>query len=416
MKITLLTQYYPPETGAAQSRLADLARRLRNRGHFVQVLTALPNYPNDRILPEYVGKENTVEDLDGIRVARVGLYVPRRRTVMRRLINYLTFAFNARLNGMRLLKRSDIVFLELPPLFLAPTGVALARRLGAKLVTNVADLWPKVPIQLGVKVPAPARRILEWLEEWIYRKSDMIFGQTEGIVQDIRERFPDKSVKLFPNGVDVDRYRVPLERERFRREFGWSENTIVIGYTGTFAMAHAHHQIIEAALIIQKKRPDIHFAFFGDGMKREEIERLIRDKAVQNVRMYGYWKNQSIPHIQSAFDVAIVPMANIDENRRTRPAKMFELMAAGLPIVLCGEGEAADILLRQPEKPVGVVVPPEQPELLADALLKLVADKQAMLQLGVQARDFVFKHFDRQMIADNLESELLRLCAERIAH
>ena len=81
VKLLVLTQYYPPETDTLQNRLSDLARRLADRGHQVQVLTALPSYPDHAILPVYQGREITVEHLDSIDVARVGLYVPASKVL-----------------------------------------------------------------------------------------------------------------------------------------------------------------------------------------------------------------------------------------------------------------------------------------------------------------------------------------------
>ncbi len=80
MKLLILTQYYPPETGAPQNRLSDLAKRLVSWGHQVDVLTALPNYPENEVCPGYKYRANTSEWLDGVRVSRVGIYVPAKKT------------------------------------------------------------------------------------------------------------------------------------------------------------------------------------------------------------------------------------------------------------------------------------------------------------------------------------------------
>ena len=208
VKLTILTQYYPPETGAPQNRLSDLAVRLAARGHEIQVLTALPNYPGKVVHPEYVGRENTLEWLDGVRVARVGLYVPRKKTFWTRLRCYLSFARNARRMGARLLIGADVLLMESPPLFRAWAGIHLSRRLGARLVTNVADLWPESAVEIGMLKAGPALWAARWLESWMYRRSALITAQTEGIVDDIRRRFP--------NGVDLAIYDMPLDRGSYQ--------------------------------------------------------------------------------------------------------------------------------------------------------------------------------------------------------
>ena len=155
MRFTIFSQYYPPETGAPQNRLHDLARRLSAWGHEVEVLTALPNYPGTQIHPGYESRRNSVEVLDGVRVARVGLFVPRRKSLPLQLLGYMSFAVNARRSGARLLSKTDILFMESPPLFIALAGVPLAKRLGAQLVANVSDLWPQAIVDLGKLGPGP---------------------------------------------------------------------------------------------------------------------------------------------------------------------------------------------------------------------------------------------------------------------
>ena len=69
MRVGILTQYYPPEIGAPQARLSELAARLRDRGHEVVVLSAMPNYPRGRIYDGYGGLSSR-EDQDGVTVVR----------------------------------------------------------------------------------------------------------------------------------------------------------------------------------------------------------------------------------------------------------------------------------------------------------------------------------------------------------
>ena len=94
MRIVILTQYYPPEIGAPQNRLSDLARRFVERDHRVQVLTAMPNYPGSEVFPEYGGRWVVAENIDGVPVVRVRLYVPDRKTFWKRILHYVSFALH----------------------------------------------------------------------------------------------------------------------------------------------------------------------------------------------------------------------------------------------------------------------------------------------------------------------------------
>ncbi|MDP3442307.1 MAG: glycosyltransferase WbuB, partial [Ignavibacteria bacterium] len=91
MKFIILTQYYPPETGAPQNRLHSLALNLLKQGHEVQVLTAMPNYPKYQIHKEYKGKLFNRELLDGVDVCRSWIYVSNSKSILKRLLNYFSF-------------------------------------------------------------------------------------------------------------------------------------------------------------------------------------------------------------------------------------------------------------------------------------------------------------------------------------
>lgn len=402
MHLAIISQYYPPETGAPQNRLSDLARRFVARGHTVQVLTALPNYPGTAIYPDYAGRANMTEMLDGVRVSRVGLYVPRKKTFLPRLCNYLTFALNARRRGAGLLAKPDLVLLESPPLFIALAAVPLARQWRAKLVVNISDLWPRTVVDMGMLRPGLALWTAEKLELWMYNNAQLITGQTEGIVQDIERRFPKKSVALYPNGVDLRRYNGQLNRAQLRAEFGWRDDQFVIGYTGVLGHAQALNRALDAAAR-QRDYPQIHWAFFGHGPCREQLERKILAEEIRSARIYPHQPQEKIPHLQAAFDAGLVPLAQGKVFEMARPSKMFEIMAAGRPLVLCARGESVRILNAPLDGPAGVVAAPEDADDLARQVLHLVQNPDLARAMGIRGQTLVCQQFDRQAIALKME-------------
>jgi len=414
--VTFLTQYYPPETGAPQNRLSDLARRLASWGHQVEVLTALPSYPGNSVFKEYVGRHKTAEWIDGVRVLRLRLYVPRQKTSAGRLANYLSFAWNARIHGPGILSRCDILIMESPPLFLSLAGIYLARKLGAKLFTNISDLWPKSIVDLGIVSSRPLVWAGERLEAWTYLNSDLITAQTEGIADDIRRRFPNKRVVLLPNGVDLSAYDNPLDSEKIRQEFCWSKKDFVVGYTGIFGHAQALHQVLDAALLL-RDIPHVRFALFGEGPLKEELEQRIRSEVIHSVRIHPNQPWERIPHIQSAFDAGLVPLANRQVFEGARPSKMFEIMAAGKPLILCGRGEAERLMRLEVGGLPGVVVPPENPPSLASTVRSLSSQRGLAIEMGRRGRKLVRDHFDREVIARDLERVLSdTLAGKSIVH
>ena len=121
MKIAILTQYYPPEMGAPQARLSDLAQRLVENGHEVTVLTGMPNYPTGRLYPGYRGVFRR-ESLDGVTVLRTVIVPAKSARFAPRMASYLSFLVSSLLGGAACLGRLDYLMTESPPLFLGVTG------------------------------------------------------------------------------------------------------------------------------------------------------------------------------------------------------------------------------------------------------------------------------------------------------
>ncbi len=408
MKLLILTQYYPPESGAPQNRLSDLAERLAGNGHEVQILTALPNYPADEVFPEYSKRKNSVEMMGGVRVARVGIYVPRRKTFVTRLLHYFSFVLNAIFHGPSLLKQPEIILMESPPLFIAFSGVYLARRFHAKLVVNISDLWPESALSLNFIKPGFFLSAGQWLEAWTYRHADLITGQTEGIVTNIRQRFPHKKVELYPNGVDLRRYDNSADRNKIRQEFGWANGRFVIGYAGVLGHAQKLDQILDAALLLRDAK-DIHFALIGAGPCQEHLARRIQTENIQNAALYPAQKSSRMPEIYKAMDAGCVPLGREKIFEGARPSKMFEMMAAGLPLLVCARGEAVSITQSAPGGAAGLSAAPEEPAELAREARTLAGDRKAAQAMGERGSKLVAEQFDREQIAKKIEKLLVNL-------
>src|SRR4026208_920297 len=137
--ILILTQYFPPESGAPSVRLMAMAQELRKMGIHVRVVTGMPNYPLGAIYPGYKGRVTMLEDVDGIPVRRVWLYPASGRGAVKRLLNYLSFSFTAAV-ALATAGRPDLVFVEAQPVPLAIPAWILKILRRVPYVYNTPDL------------------------------------------------------------------------------------------------------------------------------------------------------------------------------------------------------------------------------------------------------------------------------------
>jgi glycosyltransferase involved in cell wall biosynthesis len=404
LRLAILTQYYPPETGAPQARLGDLAARLAARGHEVVVLTAMPNYPSGRVQPEWQGRVVARERRDGVDVRRSWIAPTATRSTPRQLWTYATFAGSVTVTAPFRLRSADVLLWESPPLFLAPTAYLVARRLGARLVMNVSDLWPKAAADLGVLHEGRLLSAFERLERWAYRRAALVSCQTEGVADGVREREPAAHTVVFPNGVDVARFDRARVAPADRAALGLKPDAFLVGYVGNFGRFQALDQVVDAASAL-RHRDDIRFVMIGAGPCRDEI--VQRAATLDNVRVLDAVPNDRVAPILATLDAAVVPLADVPVQEGARPAKMFELAALEVPFVYCGGGEGAAIA-RACAMPV---VPPEQPAALAAAIETMAATPaEERAASGRTARAHVIAHFDRAVIAERMERVLEGLC------
>lgn len=291
MKILILTQYYPPEIGAPQNRLHELAVRLKAAGAKIEVLTALPNYPKMEVQEGYQKGQNREEIIDGIAVHRAWIYVSKSKGILARLLNYFSFVWSSYWRG-RKLKAFDYLMVESPPLFLGYSAIALAKKLNAKLIFNVSDLWPESADKLGVVNNKQLLKLAYNLEASCYQNAHLITGQTQGIVTDISKRFPAKEVYWLPNGVNIDFYNPNhIDEGDFRNKHKFLTSDILFFYGGILGYAQGLEVILKAAALLQDLT-SIHFIIQGSGPEKEKLQALKTTLALSNVHFLSRLPNK----------------------------------------------------------------------------------------------------------------------------
>jgi glycosyltransferase involved in cell wall biosynthesis len=402
MRILFLTQYYPPEIGAAQNRLSDLARRLTKSGHQVTVLTALPSYPKGEIYEGYRGRLKMTENLDGIRVVRTWVYATKVKNFVPRIVNYLSFAVLSLIVGAMTARNVEVVIVESPPLFLGFSGYILSKLKHAKFVLNVSDLWPESAVVLNV---LHNRRVIQWAirgEEWLYRQASLVTGQTRGIVDSIRRRCGDKPVHLLTNGVAPEFLKrvaqARISRRFLRKKFGFGQKFIV-AYTGVHGLAQGLETVLRSADLL-KEQTEIRFCFFGDGPEKSHLQSIAAERGSRNVQFYSSLTASEMAELLASIDVSVVPLKRNDLFKGALPSKLFEALGAGVPVVAALEGEAKELIERSRG---GLFVEPENPEDMAHKLLELYQDAELCRCLGENGRAYVGAHYDREEIAKSFE-------------
>ena len=385
MRFLILTQYFPPEIGASQVRLAAFARQLRRHGHDVEVVTGMPNYPTGRIFNGYRGTLYRRELWEGIPVHRVWVY-PSLGTGFRRLVNYGTFAVTSLIGLMRA-RRPDYLFVESPPLFLSVPALLAAGVWRVPVIFNVADLWPDSVRELGILADGPTLRAAERLERWTYRRATYVNAVTEGIGTTLIQAkgVPADKVLRLTNGVDIELFRPGPPEPALTRHLGWGGKRVLL-YAGTLGVAQGLTVALDAMDRLRERAPEVLLAFIGDGSDRKALEAVAQDRALTNVRFYDARPPEYVARLYRCAWAGFASLKHLPLFDGARPSKIFPAMGSGKPVIYSGAGEGARIVDRAG---AGLVVPPEDGAALADAIARLAGDPKLAAELGANGRRFV---------------------------
>jgi len=397
VRLAIHSQYYPPEMGAPQNRLSELAARFVERGHQVHVLTALPNYPRGKVFPGYRGLLRR-EELGGARVVRTAIYPSKSVRTLPRLASYFSFVASSALLGAFTLPKVDYLMTESPPLFLGAAGFILSRLKRARWIFNVSDLWPGSAVDLGVLSDGPALRAASALEAFCYRRAWLVTGQSRGILGDVERRFPEVTTHLISNGVDPERFHPGVAADRAR--FGFTPGRCTAVYAGLHGIAQGLHQLLEAADRL-RDLPTFELALVGDGPEKEELVRRARELRLDNVRFLDPVPREAMPELLASADVSVACLGRTIVG--AVPSKIYEAMGAARPLLLVADGEPAAIVR---ETGCGVAVDPGDVDGIAAALRRLAENADERRRLGELGRRAAEERFHRRQIVDRFIDKL----------
>ncbi len=399
-KVLLLTQYFPPEIGAPQARLSEMANYLKDFGWEIEVLTSFPNYPTGKIFNGYRGKKYLKENINGLDIFRTFIIPTKSASIIKRLICYFSFVFSSYHYGRKFCKKPDLIYMESPPLFLGYSLLKLSKYWKVPYVLNLSDLWPDAFVTLKkIERSSIPYKLMKRLEKKLYKNASGITCQTKGIKKEVEKIVPEKKIELITNGVEIKKFGKELKDKNLRKELGWDGKVVFI-YTGLHGVSQGLDQILKVAERLREKE-SIFFSLIGDGPEKEKLIKMSEDLKLRNVQFLPLQERENIPKILASSDVAIIPLAVSFEE--AVPSKAYEAMASGLPLISISEGEISRIVEKYE---TGLTAKPQDIEDIKEKVLKLYLNEKIREDFGKNGRKLVEDQYDREKIALKLNGFL----------
>ena len=328
--ILIITNYFPPETGAASNRIFHLADGLQKHDFNVTVLTPLPNYPNGRVFEGYRGQFKHTSTENNITINRLWIYASNSKNKLLRLLAMLSYSFSL-IWYFLWNKIPKTVIIQSPPLLVAFISVLFLRSKKRKTILNVSDLWPLAGLELGAFKKNFSYKLLEKIEHFNYRFANLVLGQSEEILTHVKSLYPKKETFLYRNYPD---FNAPLANHQINKA-----EKIKMAYAGLLGVAQGVLKLCE-----QLDYTKVQFHVYGAGAEQNAIESLIKNQTELDIVYHGEVSRQLLHQVLTKYDITIIPLLN--RIYGSVPSKIFEYARLGLPMLYFGGGEGENIIKR----------------------------------------------------------------------
>jgi glycosyltransferase involved in cell wall biosynthesis len=406
MRILLLSQYYPPETGATGIRAETFAKGLAEAGHEVTVVAEIPNHPAGVVPPEWRGRIFDRRRENGFEVIRVRVYATQKKSFWRRMAFYGSYALLSIAASLTLWRRKpDVILATSPPLFVAAAAAVVGKLMRRPRVMDVRDIWPDVALALGELQMGRVFDLAKRMERWLYRDASAVTAVTRPFVSHIESNGASRVLHV-PNGTLPEVFDPERQLDAVT-ETVRGPAQFVVGYTGNHGIAQGLGVIPPAARAMQ---PDgVRFFLLGEGAAKATL----REQAggLSSVVLHQEVPLADVAPYINACDAMLAPLRKLEMMAEFIPSKIFDYMCCGKPVIVMVDGEARRIV---EDADCGIYVPAEDEAALVAAITELRNDPDRAAEMARNGREFVLANYVRGDQVSRLEDLLAEAARSRV--
>lgn len=390
--VLVISERYYPE----RFLINDLVNQLVLDGADVRVLTQAPSYPEDRLYPGYENRTTRLIE-NGVQVTRFKTVLGYKRSLVSKLLNYLSFMLRACIHILRESRGVDAIFVyHTGPLTqaLPIVLVKLFRRTHTVIWTQ--DVWPDTVFAFGFPSKGAFAVVLKAFVRFIYRFCDEILVSSPGFVQRLKPYCPPgTTLRFVPQWVP----------DAFLRTKPPSVNLSGKGtrfiFTGNLGTMQNLENVIRA---FGKVNPDTAtLLLLGDGNSRARFEELVERERIRNVRFLGTVDVSEVKACIEACDFSVLSLSSNKLISLTIPAKFQTYLAAGRPILSVAQGEATSMVRSEG---LGLAADPDDIDAIVEAIKRAVtstADERRQWSLNMAQ---LLRFYDKETIVKDIETAL----------
>lgn len=412
MRILIYSYNYYPEPIGIAPLMTELAEGLVKRGHQVRVVTAMPNYPERRIYPGYRGKWHLTEYKNGVEIQRSYVWIRPQPNLIDRVLldaSFVVTSFLPALTGWR----PDVILSTSPSLPVCLPTALLGWLHSCPVVLNLQDILPEAAIHVGLLKNKWLIKLFTALEKFAYHSATKISVIADGFVENLLKKgVPAQKIVQIPNWVDANFIRPLAKKNNAFRAAHDLDGKFIVLYSGNIALTQGLETVVKAASLL-RDIPNIAFVIVGEAKGLQRLQIVCQESGATDVLLLPFQPREHLPEMLAAADVGLVVQKKnvISFNM---PSKIQLLLASGSALVgsVPSHGTAAQAIKQSGG---GVVVPPEDPQALAKAILDLYSHPEKVKTFGYKSRQFAVEEYAFEQALNQYESLFYSLMAQRPA-
>jgi colanic acid biosynthesis glycosyl transferase WcaI len=399
--------YYPEQIGIGVFN-HGMVEYLADRGHHVTVVTAFPWYPSWKVERPYVGRWSMTETKGNVTIMRSFVPSLKRITARSRIMHESVFTLSSFCHLARLLfKKVDAVIAVCPPVQLGFSAAVFCGLKRIPFIFHIQDLQIDAAADLHLIKNRFVLSLLRSWERFLFRRASVLSTISRGMKKRIEAKgnFKNK-VHMFPNWVDT-RFLKPLPRDNpFRESQGIGREKFLVLYAGNIGEKQGVDILADVALLT-RDREDIVYVIVGEGAGLGRLKQRLQSSPAGQIKLLPLQPREMLPFMLAAADLSLV-IQKRGVGDFLMPSKLLNIMGSARPVVAAAETDCELARCIQ-ESGCGEAVPPENPKLLAGAILKFYDDPALREKCGSSGRSFVETHFSYQNVMTDFENVLLNL-------
>jgi glycosyltransferase involved in cell wall biosynthesis len=407
VKLSIITQFYPPDYAATGQLIEELAKKLSELGLDVKVFTGQPGYAFQK------KSAPAVEILERLKIKRSRVARMWHQRIRGKAASGFLFCLRAGIHLLKKSNRGDVLLVTTAPPFLPVIGLLANLFFKLPYVCLLYDIYPDIAVELNVVSPHHwVVKLWNFINKLSWKRAKNIIVLSSTMKERIVAKCPEiaNKIDVIHNWADPNLI-VPIAKEDnwFARQLDSIERFTVL-YSGNLGRCHDLETVMEAAKILQKE--PIEFVFVGNGAKSKICQSKVQEWELQNCRFLPYQDKENLPYSLTAGDLSLVSISAGIEGL-VAPSKLYGALAAGRPIAAICEPHSYLCELLDDAK-CGTTVDNGDAQSLAEFIRQLAKDRDLCDRMGKAGRSYLMSHFTLEIIAREYASLLIRSVAKDI--